>query len=87
MTQRAVRCPSVRVLLGNGRGLVLGAGLVAAHLGDAMEQDVPLGTAVVRSTGWFASIRGWEWFLSWCWQERSHVRDVFPVQRRGELLP
>lgn len=87
MTQRAVRCPSVRVLPGNGRGLVLGAGLVAARLGDAMEQDVPLGTAVVQSAGWFASIQGWEWFLSRCWQERSHVRDMFPVQRGDELLP
>lgn len=69
MTQRAVRCPNVRVLLGNGREQVLGAELlcllVAAHLGDAMEQDMPLGTAeLCRGAGWSASIQGWERFLS-----------------------
>lgn len=51
MTQRAVRCPNVQVLPGNGCGQVLGAELLrllaAAHLGDAMEWDVPPGTAVV----------------------------------------
>lgn len=69
MTQRAVPCPNVQVLLGNDHGQVLGAEplrlLAAAHLGDAMEQDVPLGTAeLCRGVGWFASVRGWEWFLS-----------------------
>lgn len=85
MTQRAVRCPNVRVLLGNGHGQVLGAEplrlLAAAHLGDAMEQDVPLGTrgcAEVQGD-LAASGVGSDFCLRWCWQERSHVRDMFPV--------
>lgn len=49
VTQQAVRCPNVRVLLGHGRGQMLGAEplhllVAAAHLGDAMERDVPSGT-------------------------------------------
>lgn len=69
MTQRAVRCPNVLVLLGNGRGQVLGAEplhlLAAAHRGDAMEREVPSGTAeLCRDAGWCASIRGCERFLS-----------------------
>lgn len=56
ITQRAVQCPNVRVLLGNDRGQVLGAEplrlLAAAHLGDAMEWDVPSGIAeLCRGTG------------------------------------
>lgn len=85
MTQRAVRCPNVRVLLGNGRGQVLGAEplrlLATAHLGDAMERDVPLGTrgcAEVQGD-LAASGVGSDFCLRWCWQERSHVRDMFPV--------
>lgn len=49
MAQQAVRCPSVQVPPGNGRGQVLGAEPlclpVAAQLGDAMEGDMPSGTA------------------------------------------
>lgn len=35
--------------------------VAAAHLGDAMERDVLSGTVELC---WFASIGGWEWFLS-----------------------
>lgn len=67
MAQQAVRCPSVQVSPGNGRGQVLGAEPlclpVAAQLGDAMEGTCPQGQrSCARGTGW--CIRGWERFLS-----------------------
>lgn len=89
VTQQAVRCPNVRVLLGHGRGQMLGAEplqllVAAAHLGDAMEWDVPLGRVEMC---WFASIRGWEWFLSELALAGEKSRQgCVSTARGGELL-
>lgn len=90
VTPRAARCPNAGVLLGNGPRQVLGAEalslLLAALRGDAMEPDVPLGTAELRrGVDWAACIRGWEGFfcLSRRWQGSSRFGDAFPAQREG----
>lgn len=60
--------------------------LLTAHVGDATERDVPLGTAeLCGGVDWAACDQGWEqiFCLSRCWQGSGRV----PSAKRGELLP